>query len=706
MPVNHRLLVVSRYLLSAVVVAIGCIAVSGLAMAEETGTETWEAVDAGSTPFTSIHTRRQQLTANTRRTIQDSRGLVDFLGRKQEIRERLECDSTLSYEPVSLRHTSKGPSGTAVTEGVVQDRTLVITLKRGELTLERRIAMDGLTILSASLPEVLAAQDASVKELRLSVIDPESWTAEKLVAQRLADADGLRHWKLTYERGWGDGVWSLTPAGVFEKAETTAPRRNIRRASADCDEKLRHFTIPDRELLVFPVLQDLPFPERLRSLKVRLTWRGIAPEQLQLEDSRQRVLNVDIRDGQHVVEVLLEQSKEIASAPPLPVRDAALAKCLEETPLIQAQHPLIRDQARQWIDGAKTTHEAARQLAQEVSQYLRGGDLIAETLSGAEVLACRTGKCSEFTTLMASLARSCGLPTRVALGMRMTGGRWVGHMWCEVWVGQWIPVDAAANEVGGSPALLKLCHSDTILGSQAARWAVAETLNIEIMAAERNESREASVKTGVVGQTYSNADFACRISAPTVEWKVVDKSAPGIVEVRFEAPGIDERKKAATLEFFAFGMPFKSDPDALVTAVKTGLTVKFSSLEILSDTEAKVLTRPGRKLVFLRDDSKGTGSKIKTTQVLWAADRSVFLLKLSGEESLHDAVEENFKALLAGFEEVADDTMKSSDEATSPAKTEWTERPPTSGPAASKRNESAFSQSQDVKPLNAPVEPP
>ncbi len=702
MPHLHRAPVVSRLLPLTVAVVLGCIAVSGLMAADEVDSETWEAVDAGSTPFNSIHTQRQQPTPKSRRIIQESRALVDLLGRKQEIRERLECDSTLSYEPVSLLHTSKGPSGTAVTEGVVQDGALVLTLKRGKVTLERRIAMDGLTILSASLPEVLAAQDPSVKELRLRVIDPESWTAEKLIAQRLADADGLRHWKLSYERGWGDGVWSLTPAGVFEKAETTAPRRNIRRAAADCDEKLRHFTIPDRELLVFPVSQDLPFPERLRSLKVRLTWRGIAPEQLQLEDSRQRVLKVDSRDGQHYVEVLLEQPKEIASAPPLPVRDAALAKCLEETPLIQAQHPLIRDQARQWIDGAKTTHEAARQLAQEVSQYLRGGDLIAETLSGAEVLACRTGKCSEFTTLMASLARSSGLPTRVALGMRMTGGRWVGHMWCEVWVGQWIPVDAAANEVGGSPALLKLCHSDTVRGSQSARWAVAESLSIEIIAVEKDESGRSTVKTGIVGQTYSNADFACQISAPKAGWKVVDKSVPRMVQIRFEPPAAEKGAKGAALEFFAFGMPFKAEPDALTQAVKTRLAIKFPSLEVLSDTETKVLTRPGRKLVFRRDDPNVKGSKFKTTEVMWVYDRSVFMLKLSGEESLHDAGQESFQALLGGFQEIAGDTTNLPDKAASPQKPEKSERP---RPESSERSEPASAQPQDATPSGAQIGP-
>lgn len=671
MRVCQQVRALARFLIA--VIAIRSAALSGRVVAEEVGAETWEAVDVGSAPFASIHTQRQRPTANVRRIIQESRSLVDLLGRKQEIRERLECDSTLSFEPVSLRHLSQGPAGTAVTEGVVQDRTLVLTLKRGELSLERRIAMEGLTVFAACLQDLLAAQGPSVTELKLRVIETGSWTAEKVVARRLADADGLRHWRLTYERGWGDAIWSLAPSGALEKVETTAPRRIIRRAAADIDGKLCHFTIPDRELLVFPVPQDLPFPERLRSLTVRLTWKGIAPEHLQLEDSRQRILKTEHLNDQHSVELVLGQPREIASAPLLPVKDAAFSKCLEETPLIQPQHPQIRDQARKWTEGAKTTHEAAQQLAQEVSLYLRGGDLIAETLSGAEALACRTGKCTEFTTLLASLARSLGLPTRVALGMRMTGGRWVGHMWCEVWVGEWIPVDAAANEVGGSPALLKLCHSDTVMGSQAARWAIAETLNVGIIAVERGESRETSVKTGIVGQTYRNVDFACRISAPTADWKVVDKSVPGIVEIRFEAPAAEEGTKAATLEFFAFGMPFKSDPNALIKAVKTGLAGKFSSLEILSDTETKVLTRPGRKLVFRRDDPKVAGRTIKTTQVLWAIDRSVFLLKLSGEESLHDAGEESFQALLSGFQEIAGDTTKLPDEAAStqtPDKTE------------------------------------
>ena len=103
-------------------------------------------------------------------------------------------------------------------------------------------------------------------------------------------------------------------------------------------------------------------------------------------------------------------------------------------------------------------------------QLSEGGTLIAETLSGPEVLQTKQGKCSEHATLLASLTRSLGIPTRIVLGMRMLGGRWIGHMWNEVYVGRWITVDTTVDEVGDSMQLVKLVHSDTVLGTQSARW--------------------------------------------------------------------------------------------------------------------------------------------------------------------------------------------------------------------------------------------
>ena len=76
-----------------------------------------------------------------------------------------------------------------------------------------------------------------------------------------------------------------------------------------------------------------------------------------------------------------------------------------------------REAQRQW------ELEAARALSKAIAQQLQGGSLIAETHSGPEVLQCREGKCSEHATLLASMARSLGSPTRVVLGLRLVCDR-------------------------------------------------------------------------------------------------------------------------------------------------------------------------------------------------------------------------------------------------------------------------------------------
>ena len=126
--------------------------------------------------------------------------------------------------------------------------------------------------------------------------------------------------------------------------------------------------------------------------------------------------------------------------------------------------------------------------------------MIAETLTGPEVLACRKGKCSEYSTLFASLARAVGIPTRIALGERMMPGQWGGHMWNEVYVGRWIPVDASVNEVGTSFALVKLIDHESVEGTQPLRRALPASFGIAI---KDHRSKASSLagkfKTGIAG---------------------------------------------------------------------------------------------------------------------------------------------------------------------------------------------------------------
>ena len=255
--------------------------------------------------------------------------------------------------------------------------------------------------------------------------------------------------------------------------------------------------------------------------------------------------------------------------------------------------------------------EAVRACSRHVAEHMQGGELVAETLSGPEVLACRKGKCSEFTTLLASLCRSIGIPTRVALGMRLVGGQWMGHMWCEAWVGQWIAVDASVDEVGGSPALLKLTHSNSVGGTQKVRWAMTRSLDVDVTSFETSPLAT-SLKTGIVRQTYTNADFGCRITAPT-GWTWHDKSTPGTPTLQCKVADPPAGKDEPLVHFVAFALPVKLDASVLVNSRKARFESTYKKFKIALNEPATVGGIQGRRFAF---DAGSRGSRRRPSRRL------------------------------------------------------------------------------------------
>ena len=62
----------------------------------------------------------------------------------------------------------------------------------------------------------------------------------------------------------------------------------------------------------------------------------------------------------------------------------------------------------------------------------------------------KAGDCTEHAVLAAALARAAGIPSRVVIGMAyadafcgLGGKQFLYHMWTEVYVGEWLPIDPA-----------------------------------------------------------------------------------------------------------------------------------------------------------------------------------------------------------------------------------------------------------------------
>lgn len=150
----------------------------------------------------------------------------------------------------------------------------------------------------------------------------------------------------------------------------------------------------------------------------------------------------------------------------LPYSGEEHAKLLEPTPWLEVNHPTIKEMAREAVGGEKNALRAARRIEGYVSEEITEKNLSMGFATALETARQKTGDCSEHALLAAALARAAGMPSRVVLGMAYlrhpTGdyrnGAFFYHMWAEVFVGRWVPIDGALR--GHTATHLALARSD------------------------------------------------------------------------------------------------------------------------------------------------------------------------------------------------------------------------------------------------------
>ena len=129
----------------------------------------------------------------------------------------------------------------------------------------------------------------------------------------------------------------------------------------------------------------------------------------------------------------------------LPYRGRDLNDLLQPTALIQSDDRRIRDQAEKILSGVNDAREAAKKLNDWVYSAIQKKPVVSIP-SALEVLSQREGDCNEHTTLYTALARSVGIPTRMAAGIVYMRDGFYYHAWPEVWLGQWVAVDPTFNQ--------------------------------------------------------------------------------------------------------------------------------------------------------------------------------------------------------------------------------------------------------------------
>jgi transglutaminase-like putative cysteine protease len=240
-------------------------------------------------------------------------------------------------------------------------------------------------------------------------------------------------------RGLKTTSW-VTDTGEVVREESPLGLMTVR----ESPERARGLAVPDRvqaDLLkaaaIVPAMKArIDEPRDVRRLRLRLT--GAELPAGELDGAGQRF------DGD-VIEIVDPQS--LRSGPV----DPDARRYLDAEPLIESDAPEIHAEAQLAIRDAKDDRTRAERLTRYVNGLLDKKPTMSLP-SAREVLRTKVGDCNEHTALFVAMARSIGMPARIAVGVVFMHGAFYYHAWPEVYVregsdrGMWLPVDPTLNQ--------------------------------------------------------------------------------------------------------------------------------------------------------------------------------------------------------------------------------------------------------------------
>ncbi|MCX6559783.1 MAG: transglutaminase-like domain-containing protein [Candidatus Aminicenantes bacterium] len=192
----------------------------------------------------------------------------------------------------------------------------------------------------------------------------------------------------------------------------------------------------------------LPRARAIGYLKVRLTAKDASAVWPEFPGPSPKAV------GRTAKTIDLEIRRPDAPAParlPLPASEAD-KEFLEPNAYIQSDDPTLRAVAAQALAGETDAWQAGLRLERWVAENM-SFDLGIALAPSTELFKNRRGTCLGYATLLATLARAVGLPSRVVIGYVYALGMFGGHAWTEVRIaGAWTPLDAAIVAPGVADA--------------------------------------------------------------------------------------------------------------------------------------------------------------------------------------------------------------------------------------------------------------
>jgi transglutaminase-like putative cysteine protease len=244
-------------------------------------------------------------------------------------------------------------------------------------------------------------------------------------------------------------------------------------------ERARGMAIPERvrgDLLrtsaIVPAMRArIDEPRDVRRLRVQLDGATVPADDLN---------GAGQTASGNVIEIVDSQIRT-----PEPVAPEAASYVAAE-PLIESDAPEIRAEAERAVRDATSDRLRAERLTRHVNALLDKKPTVSLP-SARDVLRTKVGDCNEHTALYVAMARSIGLPSRIAVGLVYMHGAFYYHAWPEVYIaegrrGLWMPVDPTLNQFPADATHLRLARGG--LDRQAAVLPLIGHLKITVLDVE------------------------------------------------------------------------------------------------------------------------------------------------------------------------------------------------------------------------------
>ncbi len=541
------------------------------------------------------------------------------------------------YRPVAFEIRTRFQTKETHVSGTRLDNFMTLTLREKDGQPEtRRISFEDV-YFDVVLAELIARQ-ADQKSFRLNIFDPSDIKINSM------DVEIVRAGDQDIEATVKDLITSryrLSRDGQIQEIQYLELGSRAYLTDAEDAQNITFLNTADGYTLTVRSRNSFPNVFKVSRARLQVRWKKIPFEEFSLEDNRQKIVQKVEAGGQF--EAVLEISSPSASAKgtivPEPLEP--LAAYLSEDDYIKPGDPGIRKQAAAIVGEAKDSYEIVSKILKWVNTNVVS-DFIAETLTGPEVLQKRRGKCSEYSILFASLARAAGIPTRIVLGELYSSGAWMGHMWDEVWLGEWTAVDAAAGIFVAGPSHLKFIDSPTVMGTQGLRWKLIDNLEIEILGYEEQQTQP-GLKTEIAGLTYVNADFACRISAPEETWTMKEDTRSGTTTLLMNSKGA-----GVQFALVLFAVPPGTSAKTILQGRLAGLSKMVRDYKLLEETEWEVAGRKAPGAVF--SQSGRDEVTIVNHNILLIDGTAAYLFAFIAPRENFDSLGPVLRKVLASFE--------------------------------------------------------